>query len=87
MSRKLADQVRNFIPDLTGDNRLAALDLFPTEVNMSCDAGDGNLQQRAARAGMQIARLASDAFEGKACEIEFLADMGRYLQLANVERG
>jgi len=87
MSCKLADQVGNFIPDLTGNNRLAALDLFPTEVNMSRDAGDGNLQYRAARAGMQIAGFAADGFEGKVCEIEFLADMGRYLQLANIERG
>jgi len=66
---------------------VATLNFLTTEVNMSSVSPNGYQEPRIARAGVQIAGLAPNAFECKSGQLEFLADMSRNLQLANVERG
>jgi N-dimethylarginine dimethylaminohydrolase len=75
-----------FIPDLSRDNGIAALNFLASEVNMPSAPPNGYQEQRIARAGVQIAGLATNAFECKSGQLQFLADMGRNLQLADVER-
>jgi hypothetical protein len=85
--RELAYQLVNFIPNFPCHNSLATLNFFTTEVNMSSGSPNGYEEPRIARAGVQIAGLASNAFECKSGQFQLLADVSRDLQLADVERG
>jgi hypothetical protein len=85
--RELAYKLGDFIPNLPRHNSLATLNFLTSEVNMSSVAPNGDQQPRIPRAGVQIAGLAPNAFECKSGQLEFLADVSRNLQLANVKRG
>ena len=87
MSRQFADQVGDFIPNFPGDDVLTALDLVAAQLQLSRPAGHRNDQAGTAGAGVQVAGLASNGFEHKSGALQFLADMSRNLQFADVECG
>jgi hypothetical protein len=69
VARELANELRDFIPNLSRDYSLATLNLVAGEVNMSRHSGDGYLQLRRARASVQIAGLASNSLECKSGQV------------------
>jgi hypothetical protein len=83
--REATYELVDFVPNLSRDNGIAAFNFLTSEVNMPSASPNGYQEQRIARAGVQIAGLATNAFECKSGQLEFLADMRRDLQLADVE--